>query len=159
MGGLYDLMASDARQEAQANLLAEQRRQNQAALNQITANYENQMKAVQEQMAMQQESYSANLGEMQNTLKTTQDSLLASQDQLLSSQKSLETSNERQAAMQEAQQKMQLKMNAQMNPNTRQKNMGVKGAAKSGVQQQALKRQGIAGQFGREGLRIKNINI
>ena len=148
-GGLYDQMVADANAEradaaaraaadAQARRLEQQRIQDQAALDKITSGYEAQMKALNDNMAAQQASYQSSLDGMTNTLKETQDSLFASN---------------------EAQQGMQLKLAAQMNPNSRQKNTGVKSAAKSGVQQQALRRQGIAGNFGREGLRIKGINV
>ena len=173
-GGLYDQMVADASAERaaadQARRLEQQRIADQAALDKIVSGYEEQMRALNESMMAQQAQYETNIGGMTNTLKETQDSLLASQNQLLSSQQAFEESQrraedaatraaEREAAMTAAQQKMQLKMNAQMNPNTRAKNMGVKGAAKSGVQQQAMKRQGMTGQFGREGLRIKGINV
>tara|TARA_B100001094_G_scaffold314328_1_gene353055 strand:+ start:568 stop:1146 length:579 start_codon:yes stop_codon:yes gene_type:complete len=141
-GGLYDQMSADAqaeqRAQAHADMLERQRIQDQAALDKITSNYERQMSALNANMAAQQQQYQTSLSGMQNTMKETQDALFKSN---------------------EAQQGMQLKLAAQMNPNSRQKNTGVKSAAKSGVQQQALRRQGIAGNFGREGLRIKGINV
>ena len=141
-GGLYDQMVADANAERaameQARRLEQQRIQDQAALDKITQNYESQMTALNENMLAQQAQYQTSLEGMQNTLKETQDSLFASN---------------------EAAANTQLKLAAQMNPNSRQKNTGVKGAAPQGTQQQAMRRQGIAGQFGREGLRIKGINV
>ena len=54
---------------------------------------------------------------------------------------------------------MQNTLKATMNPNTRESVLGVRGAAKTGTKASALKRQGMSGQMGRKGLRIKSLNI
>ena len=54
---------------------------------------------------------------------------------------------------------MQNTLKATMNPNTRESVLGVRGAAKTGSKASAMKRQGMSGQMGRKGLRIKSLNI
>ena len=44
-------------------------------------------------------------------------------------------------------------------PNTRASSMGVRQAQSNNPALQTIRRQGMAGQFGREGLRIKNMNV
>ena len=50
-------------------------------------------------------------------------------------------------------------MNANMNPNTRESVLGVKGAGSDSSNTAKLNRQGMKGSFARTGLRIKSLNI
>jgi len=50
-------------------------------------------------------------------------------------------------------------LRSQQTPNTRASSMGVSAPQSNNPAIQTIRRQGMAGQFGREGLRIKNMNV
>lgn len=138
-GGLYDQMVADANME---KFIAQTQAQNA----QLSKDFEARMAALNEKMMGQQKTYDSSLAEMTNTLKGSQQAFADSQKALLDSE--AKGRKERELLMKK------------MNPNIRAASMGVRSAqANRTPAMQTIRGQGMAGQFSREGLRIKNMNV
>jgi|9_EtaG_2_1085328.scaffolds.fasta_scaffold27150_2 hypothetical protein len=97
-----------------------------------------QKAAVEEQKRQaeaMQKRFDTQMLNMQNQMRTQQESYLENMAQMTNT------------------------MNANMNPNTRESVLGVKGAGSDSSNTAKLNRQGMKGSFARTGLRIKSLNI
>ena len=134
------LAANQAKQQAEIDARAK-------AIANMQSSFDTRMAEVNQSMQQQAETYSTQLLGMQNTM---------SENQKYAAQQL----SDQQKAYQDKLSTQQKQFNASQNPAERSSVLGVKGVGvgKSGTTTQ-LSRQGMKGSFGREGLRIKGVNL